>query len=81
MDIIFSEVGVDSAFEDMRMLGGSLMCNSNKFLKEYCFKDAAYNNCVKKFSNFFQENDAVAAAIAHVLKWWQIFQSLKIDLE
>ena len=33
MDIIFSEIGVESAFKDMRMLGRSLKCDSNKFLK------------------------------------------------
>lgn len=75
MDIIVSEVGVDSAFKDMRMLGRSLKCNSNKFLKSH-FKDAAYDNCVDFFNSVLR-NDAVAAAIATRSRGGKSFRASK----
>ena len=44
---------MDFAFKDMGMLGKSLKCNSNEFLKSH-FKDAAYDSCVKNFNHYLE---------------------------
>jgi hypothetical protein len=59
----------------MRMLGRSLKCNSNKFLKSH-FKDAAYDTCVDFFNSVLR-NDAVAAAMATRSRGGKSFRASK----
>lgn len=53
MDIIYSEVGVTSAFKDMRNAGQIIEVQIQQIPQKYFFKDASYDDCVNFLNNLF----------------------------